>query len=70
MYYEDINIMKNEIKSEKCTRYLCAILDENIFQRTYQQKKCRTAMLKHQRIKCNRKYLTEETTEILVFLYP
>lgn len=31
--------MKNEIKSEKCTRYLCAILDENIFQRTYQQKK-------------------------------
>lgn len=62
--------MKNEIKSEKCTRYLCSFLDENIFQRTYQQKKCRTAMLKHQRIKCNRKYLTEETTEILVFPYP
>lgn len=35
-----------------------------------QQQKCRTAMLKHQRIKCNRKYLTEETTEILVFPYP
>lgn len=29
-----LNIMKNEIKSEKCTRYLCAFLDENIFQRT------------------------------------
>lgn len=27
-------------------------------------------MLKHQRIKCNRKYLTEETTDILVFPYP
>lgn len=38
--------MKNEIKSEKCTRYLCAILDENIFQRTYPQKKCHTAMLR------------------------
>lgn len=23
--------MKNEIKSEKCTRYLCAFLDENIY---------------------------------------
>lgn len=26
-----LNIMKNEIKSEKCTRYLCAFLDENIY---------------------------------------
>lgn len=60
--------MKNEIKSEKCTRYLCAFLDENISKNI--TKKCRTAMLKHQRIKCNRKYLTEETTEILVFPYP
>lgn len=40
------------------------------FKEHINKKKCRTAMLKHQRIKCNRKYLTEETTEILVFPYP
>lgn len=34
-----LNIMKNEIKSEKCTRYLCAFLDENIYFKEHINKK-------------------------------
>ena len=63
---KSIIINENEIESVKCIRYLGAFLDENLNFKDHVNKKCRTAMFNYQKIKCIRKYLTTEATEVLV----
>ena len=66
---EDINIAGDDIRSEKCIRYLGAFLDETLNFKEHVKRKCRSAMLNYLRIKSIRKYLTK-TLQKFFFLSP
>ena len=63
---KSININGDEIRSENCIRYLGAFLDDKLNFKQHVKNKCRVAMMNYFRIKCIRKYLTQQATEILV----
>jgi hypothetical protein len=61
-----INIAGDTVDSQSYIRYLGAFLDKSLNFKEHVKRKCKTAMLNYFRIKCIRKYLTKEATEVLV----
>ncbi|KAK3087887.1 hypothetical protein FSP39_012065 [Pinctada imbricata] len=63
---KSFNINGDEIQSENCIRYLGAFLDDKLNFKQHVKNKWRVAMMNYFRIKCDRKYLTQQAMEILV----
>ena len=62
----EIDVASDKIKSVNCIRYLGAFLDEHLNFKNHVKRKCQTAMFNYLRIKNIRKFLTKDSTEVLV----
>ena len=62
----NINIAGDVVSRVKAIKYLGAILDQFLSFKDHVNAKCRTAMFNYFRIKSIRKYLTKESTEVLL----
>ena len=59
-----ILVCGDSFKLQNCFRYLGVFLGDTLDFKEHIKRKCQTAMLSYFKIKCIRKYLTKEDTEV------
>ena len=63
---QEIEICGDKIELRNCIRYLGAFLDATLNFKEHIKRNCKTAMLNYFKIKSIRKFLTKESTKVLV----